>query len=71
MSARLKPARQPLAYTIPEAADASGVGETVLRDAIERGDIPRRYPSTRPVVLASDLLAWLEALPHVSPRESA
>lgn len=66
----LRPARQVLAYTIPDAAEAAGVGETVLRDAIDKGDLPRRYPSARPVILATDLQEWLESLPHERPGSS-
>ena len=56
-----------LAFTIPEAAAVASVGESVLRRAIKSGDLPQRYPSTRPVILASDLDNWLESLPTEAP----
>lgn len=56
-----------LAYPIPEAAEAAGVSEKVLRQAINKGDLQRRYPSSRPVILTTDLQEWLESLPN-SPR---
>jgi hypothetical protein len=61
-------AKEKKAYTIPEAAEVASIGESTLKAAIERGDLPRRYPSTRPVILASDLDKWLESLPTESPK---
>jgi hypothetical protein len=55
------------AFTIPEAAAVASVGESTLRAAIKRGDLPQRYPSTRPVILASDLDNWLQSLPSDPP----
>lgn len=57
-------------YTIPEAAAVASVGESTLRAAIKRGDLPQRYPSTRPVILASDLDNWLESLPTEAPDKN-
>lgn len=59
---------RPLAYTIPDAAVACAVGETVFREAVERGDVPKRYPSSRPIVLATELQEWLESLPLSPPK---
>jgi hypothetical protein len=58
------------AYTIPEAAKVASVGESTLKAATDRGDLPKRYPSSRPVILASDLDKWLESLPTESPKSS-
>lgn len=58
-----------LAFTIPEAAAVASVGESTLRAAIDRGDLPRRYPSNRPIILASDLEKWLLFLPTEPPRQ--
>jgi hypothetical protein len=52
-----------LAYTIPEAAELCSVSETSLKDAIDRRELTKRYPSSRPVVLTSELQRWLESLP--------
>jgi hypothetical protein len=62
----LKPKK---AYTIPEAAEVASVGESTLKLAIDRGDLPKRYPSSRPIILESDLLAWLESLPTEAPTK--
>lgn len=55
------------AFTIPEAAIVASVGETTLKAATDRGDLPKRYPSSRPIILASDLDKWLESLPTEAP----
>lgn len=57
------------AYTIPEAAEVASVGESTLKAAITSGDLPRRYPSTRPIILESDLDKWLESLPTEAPNK--
>lgn len=53
----------PIAYTIPGAAEASGVSPDVIRRAIRAGNLTARYPTSRPVVLADDLRAWLASTP--------
>lgn len=52
-----------IALTITEAAEAVGVSDTVIRAAIKRGDIPVRYPTSRPVIDVDDLSAWVKSLP--------
>lgn len=54
-------------FTIPAAAEIASVGESTLRAAIDRGELPKRYPSNRPIILASDLDKWLESLPTEAP----
>jgi excisionase family DNA binding protein len=63
----VKTERDKKAYTIPEAAKVTSVGESTLKDAIDRGDLPKRYPSSRPIILESDLDKWLESLPTERP----
>lgn len=53
----------PLAYNIQDAAEACGVSTEVIRRAIRSNDLPAAYPTSRPVILADDLKAWLEAAP--------
>ena len=65
MSARIAPA--PLAYTIEDAAAAAGVSKSTLNRAIANGDLIRRYPNRIPVIMASELNAWLESLPLEKP----
>lgn len=56
-------------FTLPEAADVASVGLSTLKAAVDRGDLPKRYPSGRPIILASDLDAWLESLPTEPPKK--
>lgn len=53
----------PLAYSVQDAAAATGVSPDVIRRAIKAGNLPVKYPTTRPVVLVDDLRAWLESSP--------
>lgn len=57
-----------LAYSIPEAVDATGYSETVIKDAIRRDDIVTSYANTKPVILATELQRWLESLPNEPVR---
>lgn len=55
-----------IAAPIPEAAEACGVGHTEIRRAIANGDLVPRYMGARrskPVLLATDLIEWLESAP--------
>jgi hypothetical protein len=51
------------AYTLAEAAAVCGVGITVIKEAADRGELIKRYPTSRPVILADELEAWLRSLP--------
>ena len=53
-----------LAYSIPEAAEIASTSVSVLRRKIAANDITVRYIGTKPVILADELKAWLEALPE-------
>lgn len=65
--AGLRPYIEPIAYTIPDAAEACGVSETVLKEAINRGDIARRYPNSKPIIAVDELREWVNSLP-LEPR---
>lgn len=56
-------------FTLPEAAEIASVGLSTLKAAIDKGELPKRYPSGRPIILASDLDAWLESLPTEAPNK--
>ncbi|WP_138417962.1 helix-turn-helix domain-containing protein [Sinomonas gamaensis] len=58
-----------LAYTYEQAAEAVGVSSRTLRRFVERGDLAAKYINSKPVILASELEAWLESLPS-EPGES-
>lgn len=51
----------PLAYSITDAAKAAAVSDKTIRRAIAAGDLPVAKPTSRPVVMRDDLLAWLQS----------
>lgn len=54
-----------MAFTINEAAEATGFSADTIRRAVQAGDLPARKPKingkkvNRLVILASDIEAWL------------
>ncbi|ALJ22088.1 hypothetical protein [Microbacterium sp. No. 7] len=58
-----------ISYSIPEAAEATGYGETTIKEAVRCGDLTPRYANRKPVILADDLQQWVASLPIVSPTE--
>lgn len=56
-----------LAYTYQEAATAVGVSVRSLQRLVERGDLAVKYIGTKPVIRASELNDWVEALPSELP----
>jgi hypothetical protein len=55
-----------LAYRIADLPKVAGLGRTLFYDAIRRGDLKaRKYHSTT-LVLRTDLIAFLEALPYAN-----
>jgi uncharacterized protein YabN with tetrapyrrole methylase and pyrophosphatase domain len=52
-----------LAYSIPEAAEVASTSVSVLRRKIANSDLTVKYIGAKPVILAGELKAWLEALP--------
>lgn len=55
------------AFTYAKAAAAYDVSIDVIRRAADRGEIERRYPSTKPVISVEALDEWWEALPKDRP----
>lgn len=51
--------------TLGEASVVSGIGRTKLYEAIGRGELIARKYGSRTIVLKSDLLRFLKALPEV------
>lgn len=56
-----------LAYSIEEAAVATGYSTDSIRKAIRNSDLSVKYANTKPVILASELESWLNALPSEPP----
>ncbi|MGD9812276.1 MAG: helix-turn-helix domain-containing protein [Sphingobium sp.] len=61
----------PLAVSIAEAAEVSGVGRTALYAAAARGEIRFRKRGRRTLVLTSELREWLDSLPAANLRAQA
>ena len=51
-----------VAYDLNSAAAAAGVHKRTVDPAIARGDFAVRYPSSKPIILHTELLAWAESL---------
>jgi len=56
-----------IAYSIEEAAAATGYSTDTVRRAIRNSELVARYANTKPVVMASELTAWLESKPTEPP----
>lgn len=57
-----------IAFTIPKAAIASGVGQDTIRAAIKNGDLVAHYVGVKAVVRAADLDEWITTLPTEAER---
>lgn len=54
---------QKIAYTLQEAATATGVSTTMIRAAVRRHDLLASYAGTKPLFSPDALRAWVESLP--------
>lgn len=57
-----------VAYSIEEAAEATGYSTDTIRRALRNSDMTARYANSKPVILATELTEWLEALPTEAPN---
>jgi len=53
----------PVSYDVAGAAAATGMSVDVIRRAIRTGALPAHYPTSKPLILATDLHAWVESAP--------
>lgn len=60
-----------LAYTIPEAVEASGRSRTSIYASIKNGTLVARKHGGRTIILTGDLHRWLEALPKLTTNKAA
>ena len=58
-----------LAYSIEEAAAASGYSTDSIRRAIRKFELTARYANSKPVILAEELADWLRSLPTEAPAK--
>ncbi len=63
MSSPLGPFK--LAYSIPEAVQASGLSRTTLYEHNSAGRLRMKKAGSRTIILADDLRAFLDALPDL------
>lgn len=56
-----------IAYSIYEAAEATGVSDKTIRRAIHAGDLAAHYPTSRAVILKEELEAWIRSSPSRRP----
>ena len=61
----VSPATECAAYSIPEVMARVGVGRDKLYRLIREGKLPARKLGRKTLILASDLEAFLEALPRL------
>lgn len=57
-----------LSYSIEEAAAATGYSTDSIRKAIRNNDLCVKYANSKPIILATELQEWLEALPSEAPK---
>ncbi len=55
--------RQPLAYSVAGVVEATGIGETTIRQAIRDGLLKSRRIGAKIIVLREDAETYLKSLP--------
>jgi excisionase family DNA binding protein len=56
-----------IAFTIVEAAEVSGLGRSSICKALSNGLLPARKNGKSTLIRASDLRAWIDAMPAWEP----
>ena len=60
-----------LAYTIPQAVEASAVSRTEIYRAAKRGELEFRKRGKRTLILADELIRWVQSLPTAQAAKAA
>lgn len=58
-----------IAFSIEEAAVATGYSTDTIRRALRNSDMTARYANSKPVILATELTDWLQSLPTEAPSK--
>jgi hypothetical protein len=56
-----------VSYNMAGAVAATGIGETRIKEAIERSELIAHYNGVRLVIRAVDLDEWVQSLPTERP----
>lgn len=59
---------QPVAVTVQQAAQMTGMSTDVIRRAVNTGNLVAHYPTARPVILVDELRNWISSSPTESRR---
>lgn len=59
---------EPIAYTIPDAVRAAGIGTTKLYELIGAGTLDARKVGRRTVIMADSLRAFMSSAPRATIR---
>lgn len=54
----------PVSHGYKRASLAADVSETLIREAVNLGDLAVHYVNSKPVILHDELRAWVESLPN-------
>ena len=54
--------------SVDEACHVAGIGKTRMYELLRSGSVPARRIGRRIIILRSDLLAWMDALPRWEPE---
>lgn len=57
-----------ISYSAVGAAEATGVSETQIRDAVRDGELSARYSKSKLIVRHEDLWDWVNNLPTDKPE---
>jgi hypothetical protein len=61
---------EPLAFSIPQACEASCSGRTKIYEAINAGELIARKRGKRTLILAEDLQRWVKSLPQMKVKHT-
>lgn len=66
-----EPTKPPIAYTVPELAEATGISTSSIYAAIRAGDLRAKFVGRKSVVEIEVAQAWVRSLPDSPERGAA